>query len=267
MSERLRLSLFWMAIAVLTPLSLTVILSMPGLGDHPAKLGAIINHLAPAARHVANAISAVNFDFRGFDTIGEEFMLVAAVTGTVVLLRGSRGEDLEDRPGTVEERRIIRRDEGMVLICRILAPIVLVNGIYVSLHATTTPGGGFQGGVICASAFLLVYFGEGYRPWRAVARSRLMDALEASGALLFILTAALPWFKGLPFATNVLPLGDMKSALSGGSMVVENIGVACAVTGSFVLIFIEFLEETRAFDLDEQERDEQGAGTEQGGAR
>lgn len=250
MNEKLRLSLFWFSILLLVPLSCMVIFSMPGLGTRPSQLGQIVNELAPAARHVSNAISAVNFDFRGLDTIGEEFMLVAAVTGTVVLLRGSRGEDLEDRPGTVDDRRIFRRDEGLVLVCRILAPVILVLGIYVSLHAMTTPGGGFQGGVICASAFLLVYLGEGYRAWRAIARSRLMDSLEASGALLFILTAAVPWFKGQPFATNVMPLGELKSALSGGSMVLENLGVACAVAGSFVLLIIEFLEETRAFDRD-----------------
>lgn len=253
MSEKLRLSVFWLSIVVLVPLTLILVFSMPRLGTRPAHLGEIINQLAPSARHASNAISAVNFDFRGFDTIGEEFMLVAAVTGTVVLLRGSRGEDREDRPGAVDDRRIFRRDEALVLVCRLLAPIVLVTGIYVSLHAMTTPGGGFQGGVICASAFLLVYFGEGYRPWRAIARSRLMDALEASGALLFILTAALPWLTGQPFATNVLPFGELKSALSGGSMVLENLGVACAVAGSFVLLFIEFLEETRAFDRDESE--------------
>ena len=39
-------------------------------------------------------MSAVNFDYRSFDTLGEEFMLVCAVTGVVVVLRGNRGEQL-----------------------------------------------------------------------------------------------------------------------------------------------------------------------------
>jgi len=64
----------------------------------------------------------------------------------------------------------------------------------------------------------------------------------------------LPLFLGLPFATNVLPLGTLKSALSGGSMFLENLGVTFAVFGGFGLVLIEFMEETRAYGPDDDER-------------
>lgn len=41
-------------------------------------------------------VTAVNFDLRGFDTLGEEVMLLAAVVGTTVILRGARGEKTMD---------------------------------------------------------------------------------------------------------------------------------------------------------------------------
>ena len=41
-------------------------------------------------------------------------------------------------------------------IARILVPVVLVFGAYVILHGHLTPGGGFQGGAVAASAVALV---------------------------------------------------------------------------------------------------------------
>ncbi|MEG1632604.1 MAG: hypothetical protein RR314_00985 [Oscillospiraceae bacterium] len=42
-----------------------------------------------------NNVTAVVFDFRGYDTIGESFILLTAITGALVILRKSkkRGEE------------------------------------------------------------------------------------------------------------------------------------------------------------------------------
>jgi len=47
--------------------------------------------------HALNAVTAIVFDFRGYDTLGESFVLCTAVTGVAVILRkstkgGSEGE-------------------------------------------------------------------------------------------------------------------------------------------------------------------------------
>lgn len=36
-----------------------------------------------------NAVTAVVFDFRGYDTLGESFVLITAITGSMVILRRS----------------------------------------------------------------------------------------------------------------------------------------------------------------------------------
>ena len=49
--------------------------------------------------HAENAVSAVVFDYRGFDTIGESFILLAAISGSFVILRNQvkkRKEDEKD---------------------------------------------------------------------------------------------------------------------------------------------------------------------------
>jgi multicomponent Na+:H+ antiporter subunit B len=189
---RVRLLLLLASAVVLLPAVVVVAVRMPTFGDHPLPYGDAINREAPAERHVSNMVSAVNFDYRGFDTMGEEFMLVTAVTGAVLLLRGTRGESLTAQPQEVPGRPVEPASEAVVLICRLMMPISLLFGIYVVLHATATPGGGFQGGVIIASSLLLLYLGDGYRSWRGIVRSKALHLCEGGGALVFVLAGVGP---------------------------------------------------------------------------
>jgi multicomponent Na+:H+ antiporter subunit B len=240
----LRSALFAASSAALVPLVLVLARHMPEFGAHKLPYGDAVNAAAPALRHVANAVTAVNFDLRGFDTLGEEFMLLCAVTGATVLLRGARGERPSARPG-VAGRPIRPRSDAAVLACRLVHPLLLLFGLYVALHATATPGGGFQGGVIAASATLLAWIAEGYRAWRRLMHSRILDAMEGLGAASFAFAGLIPVAMGAPYLANTLPLGQFKDVFAGGLMQLVNAGVTCAVAGGFGVLFLEFMEETR----------------------
>ncbi len=258
MTPRLRLIVFALACLCLLPAVLDIAMHMPTFGDHPMPYGEAINAVATAERHVTNMVSAVNFDYRGFDTLGEEFMLLCAVTGTVVLLRGGRGEHLSARPGKVPGRPILPRSDAAILVSRFLAPVIILFGLYVALHAMTTPGGGFQGGVIVASGALLIYLGDGYPVWRRLMPSQMLAVCEGLGATLYALCGFAAMAAGHPFLKNVLPLGTAKDVFSGGMMQIENAGVTLAVFGGFATLFLEFLEETREIEPgDEKPGDEQ----------
>jgi multicomponent Na+:H+ antiporter subunit B len=240
------------AALALLPGIAAVILHMPTFGDHPLPYGDAINHLAPAERHVTNMVTAVNFDYRGFDTLGEEYMLLAAVTGVLVLLRGRRGEQVSDAPAKAEGRPIAPRSPAVMLICRFFAPVLLLFGVYVVLHAQLTPGGGFQGGVIIGSGALLLYLGESYRVWRRFFHALVFDMIEATGALIFVFAGFGPMVASAKFLENTLPLGQSRGLMSGGLILVTNAGTALAVAGGFVLLLLEFLEETRELDTDQR---------------
>lgn len=248
---RLRRLVFILACFCVLPAAVHVARHMPAFGAHPLPYGEAINRLATRQRHVTNMVSAVNFDYRGFDTLGEEFMLLCAVTGVTVLLRGARGEQSSARPGKVAGRPLRPRSDAIVLICRMFGALTLLFGIDIALHAMTTPGGGFQGGVIVASGTLLIFAGEGYRGWRGLVHSEMLDACEGAGATLYALCGFASMTMGMPFLYNILPLGTPRDVFSGGLMLIENAGVFFAVGGGFAVIFLEFLEETRA----EQEGD------------
>jgi len=143
-----------------------------------------------------------------------------------------------------------------VLVCRFAAIALLLFGVYMVLHGTVTPGGGFQGGVIAASSLLLLYLGEGYAPWRRLVRGPVLVVLEAGGALAFVLCAAVPLINGHAALQNFLPLGRWKDLYSGGLMVLVNYSVACAVAGGFGMLLLEFMEETRAPENDPEPDEE-----------
>ena len=252
MKRRTRTIVAAICALVIAPALAVVMLHMPAFGNHPLPYGDAINRSAGAARHVTNMVTAVNFDYRAFDTLGEELMLVAAVTGTLVLLRGRRGESLSDQAAQAGDRPVCERSEAVTLACRIFLPLIVTFGLYVILHAQLTPGGGFQGGAIVASGTLLLYLGESYRLWRRLVRSLLFDMLEAAGALVLVLCGLVPMMRGAAFLENILPLGRTGALLSGGLILVANAGVALAVTAGFILLLLEFLEETRATREDER---------------
>jgi multicomponent Na+:H+ antiporter subunit B len=91
----------------------------------------VLNRVAVAERKATNVVASVTFDYRGVDTMGEEYILFAAVLGVAILLRAQRDEteqppdeDAADRraPGTSNAVRVI----GLALV----GPVVLF-GIYV----------------------------------------------------------------------------------------------------------------------------------------
>jgi multicomponent Na+:H+ antiporter subunit B len=256
MSIPWRLGLLSAALLVISPAAWLVASSLPPFGAPTSAYGDVVNALAPGLRRVSNMVAAVNFDIRGFDTLGEECMLLCAVTGAVMLLRGSRGERDSDKAGHIEGRPEIERSDLSVLLCRAGATVLLVFGLYVVLHGTVTPGGGFQGGVIAASGLLLVYLGEGYRSWRDVVHAPTLAALEGAGALIFVLAATLPLLSGHEALDNRLPLGTYKDLWSGGVIFVTNFAVGLSVAGSFGLLLLEFMEETRS-SADESLPDEE----------
>ena len=65
---------------------------LPGFGNYPGPYGDIINRIAVAQTKATGVVSAVNFEYRGFDTLGEEFILFAAAIGVATVLRHLRGE-------------------------------------------------------------------------------------------------------------------------------------------------------------------------------
>lgn len=226
---------------------------LPEFGHYPGPYGDILNRVGTAERHGTNIVTLVTFDYRGFDTLGEEYMLFAAVIGALVLLREPRGEEMGAEPGRLAERPMTGRSEAVAFASRLTLGLVTIFGIYVILHAQLTPGGGFQGGAIIGSATLLLYLGLGYPLWRRLMKSAVLDAAEACGAGAFAVAGVAAMIAGAPFLTNLLPLGETGQLVSAGLIPLLNIAVGIAVSTGFAVLFLEYLEETREPEGEDEE--------------
>jgi multicomponent Na+:H+ antiporter subunit B len=126
-----------------------------------------------------------------------------------------------------------------------LVGATIVFGVYMVAHAHLTPGGGFQGGTILGGACLLVYLAIGYREFKALSPKLLLEVSEAAGAGGYALIGVATMLAGATFLQNVLPLGKTGELFSAGTIPLINLAVGLEVAGGFVLLFSEFLKETR----------------------
>ena len=76
------------------------LLQDPEKGDETGADGAaaaIVQENLKTAR-AYNDVSSVVFDFRGYDTMGEAFLLITAAAGILVILFRGKNEDKEEQP-------------------------------------------------------------------------------------------------------------------------------------------------------------------------
>src|SRR5919198_175177 len=78
MTRNARLGLFGVSGVALAALLVWAFTGLPAFGTFNGEYGWILIDVAGKERHVTNVVASVVFDYRGFDTLGEEFLLYAA---------------------------------------------------------------------------------------------------------------------------------------------------------------------------------------------
>src|ERR1700680_683870 len=92
MTVRVRRVVFLVAAAVFAAVMAWGLGALPHFGAYRGPYGNVLSHVSVPQRHITDVVTAVNFDYRGFDTVGEEFIFFAAVLGVVLILRAQSGE-------------------------------------------------------------------------------------------------------------------------------------------------------------------------------
>ena len=243
---RARLALFVAGGAGLVALLLWGVGGLPGFGGYDHEYGRYLNANAVSERHATNVVGSVVFDYRGFDTLGEEFILFGAVMGVSLLLRSQRDEEEGELRDRAEERRATDTSDAVrVMALGLIGPVLLL-GLYVVGHGVITPGGGFQGGVILAAAPLLLFLSGRYLLLRNVHPMHALDLAEGTGAGAFVAVGLAGLVIGSAFLANVIGLGQIGSVFSGGTIAVLNVVVGLEVAAGISLVLYEFLEQTLA---------------------
>ena len=158
----------------------------------------------------ANAVTSVVVSYRGFDTLGEVTVLFLAATGIGLLFSAPRLRS-ESEP----ESTPAPPNEMMITGVRLLFPVLVLFGVYIVLHGHLSPGGGFQGGVVIATAFFLRMLAD---PDFRLDHARLgwLEALSGSGFVLLgligLILTTTATFLGNFLPHPVASLGQLVSA-------------------------------------------------------
>lgn len=244
MIPRARLLLFFVGAIAVGLLAVPAFGALPALGHAGDLVGDVLVPLSVEARRTANTVTATMFDMRAIDTVGEEAILFAAVAGTSLLLRILREEREEEPEIEARAPQVAQRSPAVRLVGVGLVGLLALVGLTMFAQGHLSPGGGFQGGVVVAGAVLLVYLLHDYAAFDALADTDRLEPVEglAIAAMLAVGTAGL--LTGEGFLANVLPLGDLGTLPSGGTIPVLNVLSGVAVAAGISIILAEFAEQT-----------------------
>jgi multicomponent Na+:H+ antiporter subunit B len=243
MSRRVRLALFGVAGPGLAAVLVIGMTGLPDFGGYHGVYGRVIDGLGVTVRRATDLVTALNFDFRGFDTLGEEFILFASILGVVLILRELRDEHEQPHEQESEEHAFAGASEALRALALGLVPGAIALGVYIVVHGQITPGGGFQGGVILAVGPLAVFLAGRYMRMKVLAPNALTEIGEALGAAGY----ALVGLGGLIFAglffKNFISLGIAGHLLSAGQIPIASIAVGFEVSGAFLVGWTQFLDQ------------------------
>ncbi|MBN2281626.1 MAG: Na(+)/H(+) antiporter subunit B [Candidatus Marinimicrobia bacterium] len=181
----------------------------------------------------ANIVTSVVLGYRGFDTLGEVTVLFLACIGLAVVL------------STLKKQGCGARQTPSLILntgFRFLFPLILLFGTYVFMHGHLSPGGGFQGGAVIASGFVLMYLSV---PKIKRLNHFVSTLFESVGGLIFLVIGLIGLKLGSQyFLNNFLPNGEFNTLLSAGIIPVIYIAIGFKVGSELSKIIDVLLEES-----------------------
>jgi multicomponent Na+:H+ antiporter subunit A len=183
--------------------------------------------------HGSNTVNVALVDIRGWDTMGELSVVIAAATGVASLIFLRSRTETAVRPTRVTTRTKIRatlakpldsgrgswllagrtldaRNRSILLevVVRLIFHSLIVLSIYLLFAGHNAPGGGFAGGLVAGLAFAARYLAGG-RDELAAAAPLDAGKMLGVGLTLAVGTALLPLFFGVDALTSTWVSGHV----------------------------------------------------------
>ncbi len=221
-------------------------LDMPHFGtpDAPVHTHVAPRYLQDSGEEVGppNIVTSVLASYRGYDTFGEAGVVFTAFIGVLLLLgAGTRQSGLErSAPENVRtesmRQKIVLREVADLLI----AP-VLIFALYVQWHGDFGPGGGFQAGVIFASAIILYALIYGIVPAQKLIPPRRLAYFPGIGLLLYAVVGVVSMIKGGNFLDYGVLFSDPHDGQHYGILIIE-LGIGITVAAVMINVFFSLSE-------------------------
>lgn len=149
-----------------------------------------------------NVVTAIVVEYRGFDTLGEVTVLFTAATGLALLI-----EEYKRKMEEIVEPNFIVKIASVVVL-----PFIVIVGTYIFIHGHLTPGGGFPGGAVIASGFLLLLL---VHTTKGLPEKKL-SVTESFAGMTYALIGLLGLALANEFLQNYIPLGIFGTVFSAG---------------------------------------------------
>lgn len=174
----------------------------------------------------ANMVTSIVVNYRSFDTLGEVTVLFISALSVSILIGTSHN-------------MIARQASGFILRvgARVVTPLLLLMGFYVITHGHLTPGGGFQGGAMLASAALLMILSDPtFKPVK-----QHLKWLEGTAGTLYVAIGLIGLVMTGYFLKNVLPTGTVGSLFSAGIIPIVYLLVGLKVGSEITSMLTDFM--------------------------
>jgi len=244
--ERPRASGRYLALAVVAMTTLLVVYATfdkPRLGDPQAPVHV---HVAPWYLEntpeligIPNVVTAVLASFRGYDTLGEVFVVFTAGIGVMFLLSAGHRELTPSARSQMPDTGGLKHHLIPKVVGSTVLPFILLFALYVQFHGEYGPGGGFQAGALFAAGIILYALIEGERQALATITPRLLSILVSGGALLYGAVGAAAMVLGGNFLDYSVLAAEPAKGQHIGIVLIEA-GVGITVTGVLLSIFHAF---------------------------
>ncbi len=182
-----------------------------------------------------NLVTAIYLDYRLFDSLFEAGILLIAVSGVMWI---SQHNTLEKNATFMLDKQ--KTPELFITFSRLLYPVMLLFGMYVIINGHLSPGGGFQGGAIVATAILILYYID-------ISKSIDVNKILTIEKFLFISLLSVAFMSLITrneVFTNFIPL-DGSTDLKSIYLILLNMIIGAKVALGLIAIFTAFLKEGR----------------------
>ncbi len=126
------------------------------------------------------------------------------------------------------------------LVARFIIPFIIVFAFYIQFHGDYGPGGGFQAGLIMASAFILFCLVFGLREMAGIISFSLLQTISALGLLLYAGVGVATLCLGGNFLDYDVLQNSPIEGQHLGIFLVE-LGVGLTVFSVTLMIFLTFI--------------------------
>jgi len=157
-------------------------------------------------------------------------------------------------PETAEAMTVVTR-----AAVRVLAPVLIVAGLYLVAWGYS-PGGGFPGGAVLLGVVLFAYVALGYRRVEPVIRPDVIEPVELAGALAIIGLGIAGLVTKGSFLASFLPLGGVQTIRSGGLLQAFSVSELVEVGTGLTLVVFGLLGMGHDWSGDEDDGDADDGG-------